>query len=332
MSVTAKEIARQLGVSEATVSFALRGKSGVSTQTTHRVLEAARALGYDFSRLNSSARRTGSICVAYYNKNGIFDNPFFMALQNGVEAVFKETTYTLTVAYIDTAESIRGQLELLLSKGCDGILLYATELTREEYQPFLDLRIPVVLLDCSLPSPHAACVVIDNEEGAYAAVTYLIRKRHAQPGYLRYRTRLYNFIQRERGYLRAIQENGFSISRCIIHDLYAVNGSFYQEIKELLRSDLPMASCYFADNDFIALDALRAFQEFGYRVPQDIAIIGFDNLAASARSIPPLTTVNVPKEYMGKLAAERMLTILAEKEFHPIKLEVCTDLVKRGSV
>ncbi|GJN64518.1 LacI family DNA-binding transcriptional regulator [Faecalibacterium gallinarum] len=331
MSVTAKEIARQLGLSEATVSFALRGKSGVSTQTTHRVLETARALGYDFSRLNSPSRRTGSICVAYYNKHGIFDNPFFMALQNGVESAFKETTYTLTVSYIDTAENIRDQLELLISKGCDGILLYATELTREEYQPFLDLRIPVVLLDSSLPSQQTDCVVINNEEGAYTATNYLIRKRHSQPGYLRCRTRLYNFVQRERGYYRAIQENGFSVSECIIHDL-PINCSVYRELKELLRSDCPIASCYFADNDFIALDAIRAFQEFGYRVPQDIAVVGFDNLAASARSTPPLTTVNVPKEYMGKLAAERMLTILSEKEFHPIKLEVCTQLVKRGSV
>ena len=205
------------------------------------------------------------------------------------------------------------------------------ELTREEYQPFLDLRIPVVLLDSSLPSQQTDCVVINNEEGAYTATNYLIRKRHSQPGYLRCRTRLYNFVQRERGYYRAIQENGFSVSECIIHDL-PINCSVYRELKELLRSDCPIASCYFADNDFIALDAIRAFQEFGYRVPQDIAVVGFDNLAASARSTPPLTTVNVPKEYMGKLAAERMLTILSEKEFHPIKLEVCTQLVKRGSV
>ena len=93
-----------------------------------------------------------------------------------------------------------------------------------------------------------------------------------------------------------------------------------------------LASCYFADNDLIAIGAMKALQKAGYRIPRDIAIIGFDNLPMGDYLEPPLTTIHVPKQYMGEMAARRLMEVLGAKRFVPVKLEISTNLVRRRSV
>ena len=102
-------------------------------------------------------------------------------------------------------------------------------------------------------------------------------------------------------------------------------------MKELLARGEPLANCYFADNDLIAVGALRAFREAGYRIPQDIAIVGFDNMPVCTYIEPALTTIHVPKEYMGQMAVRRLHELISHSDSQPIKIEISTTLQKRKS-
>jgi LacI family transcriptional regulator len=103
-------------------------------------------------------------------------------------------------------------------------------------------------------------------------------------------------------------------------------------MNELIHTKEPLASCYFADNDLIAAGALRAFRENGYKIPNDISIIGFDDIPMCTYLDPPLTTIHVPTQYMGKIATKRLFSLINDADSQPIKMEVATSLIKRKSV
>ena len=102
-------------------------------------------------------------------------------------------------------------------------------------------------------------------------------------------------------------------------------------MKEIIENREELASCYFADNDLITMGAMKALKEAGYRIPQDIAIAGFDNLPFSKVIEPALTTINVPKHYMGEMATSRLITLLHDPKASPIKLKIATSLIERRS-
>lgn len=332
MSVTAKQIARQLNLSEAAVSMALNHKPGVSTRTRHRVLETAKSLGYDFSKHSSPGTSPGLIYFLYYNKLDIFTMPFFKELIRGVEDAIDNSGYRLCHQHLYAIDDIEEQLERLSLPGSDGIILLGTQMTREDFAPFAFLNHPIVLVDTGISSVKADCVQINNMEGARAATDYLIKKRHRQPGYLRSCYPLNNFEERADGFFKAIRQNGMSPSHSVIHCLGSTVDAAYADMLAVLDAGEPLASCYFADNDDLAIGAMKALKERGYRIPEDISLIGFDNTPFSAYVDPPLTTVNVPKYYMGQLAAQRILSVLKAAEFHPVKVEVTANLIIRGSV
>ena len=140
-----------------------------------------------------------------------------------------------------------------------------------------------------------------------------------------------NFEERADGFYKAIRRNGMSTSRSIVHRLTPSVEGAYADMKELLARGEPLANCYFADNDLIAVGALRAFREAGFRIPQDIAIVGFDNMPVCTYIEPALTTIHVPKEYMGQMAVRRLHELISHSDSQPIKIEISTTLQKRKS-
>ena len=332
MSATAKQIAQQLGLSESAVSLALHNKPGVSTKTRNHVIETAKSLNYDFTKITPAKNIAGVISFILYNKNRIFEMPFFTELKAGVENEFKDTGYKLIINHVHDTEDIQKQLEDIINLGCDGIILLGTEMLKEDFAPFSFIDLPIILLDSYFNSSKMDCILINNVEGARFAANYLIKKRHTQPGYLRSSCPISNFNERADGFYKAIRQNGMSISKSVVHYLSPFIDSAYADMLAVIEQGEELADCYFADNDDIAIGAMRAFKEKGYQIPGDIAIIGFDNNPYSSFVEPPLTTVNVPKAYLGQLAAKRMLSLLHEPEHHPIKIEVNTNLIIRKSV
>ena len=336
MSITAKELAKKLNLSEAAISMALNNKPGVSTKTRKRVIEAARQLGYDFSRISESSAPVsilGTITFIIYRKHGavVSDTPFFSQLSEGIDAACKELHYHLNVCYLYENEDVEANLKEILQMGCSGIILLGTEMNEADFTPFTDVSVPLVLLDSYFENISANCVLINNVQGAYLATNFLIRTRKKQPGYLHSAYSIQNFEERADGFYKAIRSNGMSTSRSIVHRLSPSMEGAYGDMLELLNQGEDVADCYFADNDLIAAGAMRALKEKNYRIPEDVAIIGFDDMPLCSYVEPALSTIRVPKQYMGELAARRLADIIADRHLPTIKLELQTTLVRRKS-
>ncbi|MCM1026283.1 MAG: LacI family DNA-binding transcriptional regulator [Roseburia sp.] len=338
MSVTAKKLAETLGLSEAAVSMALNNKPGVSTATRQRVLTAAKEQGYDFSRLNEaesvSRSMKGTLYFIIYRKHGavVADTPFFSELSQGIDSGCKKHHYYLNVFYLDEDENTRERLQSMIHFDCRGILLLGTEMQAGDLEPFLRLKLPLVILDTYFETLAADYVLINNMQGAYLATDYLINHCKSQPGYLRSSYSINNFQERADGFYKAVRSHGLPTSRSVVHLLSPSLEGAYADMLEILRAGEETASCYFADNDLIACGAIKALREYGFRIPQDISVIGFDNLPVSSYAEPSLTTIHVPKQDMGEAAVRRLAHITENPKEAPVKLEISTQLVKRKSV
>ncbi len=335
MAVTAKALAAELGLSESAVSLALNNKPGVSTRTRQKVLEAARLHGYDLSRkagvLNT---KKGTICFVIYKKIGavVDDTPFFSALSDGVGLGARKSGYDYSIRYLYGDDDMDEQVYVLRKAHFSGLVLLATEMDEHTLRRFRDIPVPFVVLDAYFETLELNYILINNVQGAYLATGHLISRRRTQPGYLRSAYPIGNFDQRADGFYKAIREAGLSTSKSLVHRLTPSEEGAYADMRALLENGEEPADCYFADNDHIAIGAIRALKEAGYRVPEDVAVAGFDDLPVCAYHSPPLTTIHVPIHYMGETAARRLAQIIEEKDALPIKIEVSTGLVKRKSV
>lgn len=334
MSITAKELAEKLGLSTAAVSMALNNKPGVSESTRDRVLKMAKEYGYDFrkQRVREECEK-GSIAFLMYRRHGavVGDTLFFNALSEGVINGCQTAGYRIHMQYLHE-ENMHMDIRSLLSADTKGVILLATEMRAEDFAPFVSFPLPLVVLDSYFEGIGKDCVLINNVQGAFTATNYLISKRKKQPGYLRSSYSIGNFEERADGFYKSIRHNGMSPSASIVHWLAPSAEGAYADMKVLLAQGEKLASCYFADNDLIAAGAMRAFKDAGYRIPEDIGIVGFDNTSSCELLDPPLTTIHVPKQAMGQMAVERLTDIILKKSAANIKIEIETMLVKRRSL
>ena len=177
-------------------------------------------------------------------------------------------------------------------------------------------------------------VVIANTDSVLRAVDYLIEKGHRQIGYLAGDLRIRNFKDRERGYRQALEDAGLEANPAWRVTLGTTLEGAYRDmgvwLDNVSRDDLPTA--FFAENDVLAVGAMRAFNEHGIRVPEDVSIIGFDDLSLGAFSNPPLTTVHVPKHEVGEIAVRRLVGNIRNPKSYTCKTAVSTYFVERQSV
>jgi LacI family transcriptional regulator len=337
VSITAKELAKILKLSEAAISMVLNNKRGVSTKTRKIVLETAEKYGFDFSRIqenNYSSKTKGVITMIIYKKHGavVSDTPFFSELSEGIENACRMNSYILNIKYLFEGDDINEALKEILKFGNKGIILLGTEMHKNDFNFFNNLEVPMVILDTYFEGCKKDCVLINNVQGAYLATSHLIKNCKKQPGYLKSSYKINNFLERSDGFYKAIRENGMSSSNSIVHELSPSMEGAYGDMLLILKEKEKIEKCYFADNDLIAVGAIKALKEFGYIIPSEISIIGFDNMPICKYIDPPLTTVNVPKYYMGNLAVKRLIELIEDCLNEPIKIEVNTKLVIRNSV
>ena len=334
MSITAKELAGILHMSPAAVSIALNNRPGVSNSTRKMVLEAADKYGYDFSRLNKKSNARGPIYYVIYKKHGavVDKTDFFSALFEGIEKQTKAEGYKLVVSTIyENEEMVNRQIEDIQYSDCAGVIVLGTEMAIDDIRKFQKLPIPFVLLDTYFEEINCDCVLINNVQGAYQAASHLIKVTGKQPGYLRSSYTIGNFLERNSGFFKAVRAHGMASGGSAVHYLTPSIEGAYSDMKEIIRSKEKLASAYFVDNDLIALGAMKALKEFGYRIPEDIAIVGFDNIPASSIVEPSLSTINVPKTYMGEVVVKRIVERINNPKSLPQKIQINTTLIPRRS-
>jgi len=330
-----KAVAKEAGVSVSTVSLVLNNKPGISMKTRQRVLSVVDLLGYhDYMPRMAGRGQQKSIQFVLYKKHGhvVSDTPFFSSVLEGVEEQVKKVGYSLLVTYVYEAQGMESQVNDIKASNCAGMILLATEMNHQDISPFAHTGIPFVVLDSYFEEIVDDTVVINNMQGAFLATRYLCEKGHLNIGYLRSSVSINNFYERRDGYRKALAYRKIAYQRDLEFSIGSTVETAYSDMKQHLQSGRKLPTAFFADNDIIAIGAMRAMKEAGIRVPEDVSMVGFDDIPMCTMLEVPLTTIRVPKRYIGKLAVDRLVEVLNNGGDSNVKIEVCTQLVERDSV
>src|ERR1700704_1001854 len=304
---TVHDVARRAGVSTSTVSHVVNRTRFVSDELRERVEAAMRELDYT---PNAAARmltlkRSHTIGLIVSD----IRNPFFASVARGVEDVAQEQGYTLVLCNSDeSAGRETACLNALETRAVDGVLLASSGVADEHLSRLVQAGYPIVLVDRDLPELGAPAVLLDNEGAAYSAVWHLITRRHQRIAMLTGRAAISTTTERVAGYRRALHEAGI-----VMDDRLVVSGESTSEggasaTSAVLDVDDP-PTAIFSGNNLMSIGALQSIVNRGLLVPEDVALVGFDDFPFpwSDAFRPHLTTVAQPTYELGRRAAELLV-------------------------
>lgn len=334
--VTISDVARASGVSPATVSLALRHKAGISSETRQRVFDAAQALGYLLQPPTRSAQRSAihsmGVLLKTHPDDVAITQSFYGPVVAGIEEVCRRQQIHLIFAnlLVDLENRPVDPPRLLFEQHTDGLLLIGMQMNRASLTLFQQQSAPIVLVDAYVESDPYDTVVTDNYAGAYAATTYLLDQGHRHIAIVGSQPQTFpSVIERRTGYHQALTEQGL---QPYFWDCPLWPKAAYEACRAYLHQLPVPITAFFCCNDAVAFSLMQALQEREYRIPQDVSVIGFDNIDLAQHTTPPLTTMLVDKVGMGRLAAQ----LLINRIEHPAAAHVCAwirpTLVERQSV
>ncbi len=327
------DVAATAGVSTTTVSLVLSGKAGTSIPdvTKERVFEASRALGYRTNTVARNLRQQSSDTIGFISDT-IASTPFAGLMIHGADQIAAAAGMTLMIFNTERDLDVEARaIDTMLARQVDAII-YAT-MWHQVVEPPAELKeVHSVILDSRTTDPTDSWVVPDEEHGGYTATQHLIEHGHRRIGYLREANPYPADPERFAGYQRALEEHGIDLDP----DLVSVDqndpfGGHAAAARLLELKEPPTAiQCY---TDRMAMGAYRAVRRAGLRIPDDISVIGFDNQDQIAPWLdPPLTTVQLPHEAMGRWAVEHLLRVLSGETEGPHQQRMDCPLVVRDSV
>jgi LacI family transcriptional regulator len=301
---TVHDVARRAGVSTSTVSHVVNKTRFVSEELRERVLTAMRELDYT---PNAAARM---LTLKRSHTLGLIvsdiRNPFFASVARGVEDVAQEQGYTLVLCNSDeNAEREAACLTALETRAVDGLLLASAGTADEHLSRLVRAGYPIVLVDRDLPELGAPAVLLDNEGAAYSAVWHLITRGHRRIAMLSGRAAISTTTERVAGYRRALDEAGIQFDNRLVASGASTSEGGALAANAVLDAD-PPPSAIFSGNNLMSIGALQAITNRGLVVPDDMALVGFDDFPFpwSDAFRPHLTTVAQPTYELGRRAAE----------------------------
>lgn len=328
---TMKDIARLAGVSTSTVSHVINKSRFVSEDIAERVNKAAQDLNYAPSALARSLKmnRTRTIGMLVTTST----NPFFGEVVKGVERSCYHKGYNLILCNTEgDNERMKASINTLLQKRVDGLLLMCSTLEGERIEVFDRYPdIPVVVMDWG-PMLFASDKIQDNSlSGGYIATNYLIECGHKEIGCITGPLIRHQAQMRYEGYKRAVLEARLEINpQWIVESDFECEGG-YEAFNRMLEKG-PLPSSIFVSNDMMAMGVLNAAHEKGIRIPEDVSIMGYDDIHIARFMSPALTTVHQPKYRLGKVAVETLLKKLEKETLEPQVVQLDPTLVVRKSV
>ena len=303
--ITIRDVARQAGVSVATVSRVLNNSSAVTPDTREAVLQAVEALGY---RPNANAQ---ALATQVSDTIGVVvmdvSDPFFGALVKAVDTVAQRLhKHVLISNSWHQEEKERHAIEVLIRQRCNALVVHAKTLSDAELSHFMDQVPGMVLINRTIPGYEHRCVCLDNVTGSLMATRMLLQQGHQRIGYLSSSHPIEDVTQRREGWLQALSEQGIRPQESwIAHGEPDMQGGEAAMV-ELLGRNLHLTAI-FSYCDGMAAGELTALKDNGIQVPQHFSVIGFDDIPISRYTDPQLTTVRYPIVSMAKLATELAL-------------------------
>lgn len=326
--VTITEIAREAGVSVPTVSRVVNGRSDVAPGTRARVEDLLHRHGYR-RRPAAVSRTRAALLDLVFND---LDSPWAVEIIRGVEEVAHAAGIGTVVSAIhNRSGDARQWMTNLRARASDGVVLVTSVLEPVLHEELRRLGVPLVVIDpAGSPALDVPTVGATNWAGGMAATEHLLRLGHRRIGFVAGPPRLLCSRARLDGYRAALDRAGIAVDASLI-----VPGDFYQEsgftgCNALLDLAEP-PTALFAASDQMAMGAVEALRRRGLRVPEDMSVVGFDDLPEVRWSAPPLTTVRQPLAEMGKLAVRTVLKLTRGEELDSPRVELATELVVRSS-
>jgi len=327
--VTLKDIGKEVGVSATTVSRALNNKPDISYQVKQKIKEVAERLGYSPNALARSlkAKKTSSIGVLIAD----IADPFFAPIVKGIENTARQMGYSIILC--DTGEEYEQEklaLQMMLEKRVDGLLITPSQ---TEYGDILELKrkkVPFVLLGRHFDLVESDYVITDEIKGAFSATDYLIKKGHKKILFMNGPNYISSAKERLVGYKRALQEHAVLFDKSLVKEGALKMEDGYRIMKQILCSETKFTAV-FAYCDFVVLGIMQALEEAKLKIPEDIAIVGYDDVVFAGFLQVPLTTVHIPKYELGKEAMKLLKKKIDEEILEPQAVILETKLVIRKS-
>jgi len=327
-----KEVAKKANVSITTVSRVINGSDKVNPKTSERVKKVMTMLDYQPNRVAQRLRAVNGRSKLLGLIIPDIKNQFYSNIVRGIEDVAYGNDYAVILCNSDeNPNKERFYLEVLKSESVDGIILPPILQFGEEIENIMKTGIPIVCFDRKLGKKNVDTVVIDNEMGGYIATTHLIEKGHKHIAILTSSILFSSFSERQKGYERALKENGIEVDKRFIQEGDPRSSDNAKVLTSKLINLENPPTAIFATNNLMTLGAIEAINEQNLKIPEEISLIGFDDISWAKAITPPLTVVKQPAYEMGKKAAELFFRKVEDKSSEPVEVVMEPSLIIRQS-
>lgn len=308
---TIKDVAAYANVSVATVSHVINNTRYVTPELRERVLQAMRELDYAPNLVARGLRSNRTNLIALVIPD--ITNPYFPEVARGVQDVANQHDYVTILGNTDRdIAQERRILHILSRQRVEGIILNPGGVTADELLPIQNAGVHIVIFGHQIDHPAFDSVMVDDRQAARDIVNHLISRGHRRIAHLG-SSRPNSGRLRYEGYLEALHEHGLSADPALVTEGPWTQKGGYTAMNNLLQHR-PLPTAVFAANDLMAIGAMQSIKEAGLRIPDDIAVAGFDDIDQAACVSPSLTTVRQPKYEMGKKLAEILFCRLTSQE------------------
>lgn len=332
-TVTQKQIAKEAGVSQTVVSLALSGSYDItlSEDTRQRVLEVADALGYvpqaaAKSLVKGRSNNIGLVLVRPHYQ--VFRDPYIPNVITGLSSVVRSHNCRLVVEHIDDIKEVKTISNMLKGGEVAGIVLSSFDMGDSIIEPLVQEGYPIVMLDTSPENYHVT--TIDHVSGVESAAKHFIDLGHRDVGCIAFGPVNTHLNKRLQAFIDTFAKHDIEIDPDAIRFGHYDPESGYQAMQSLL-ADKPHLTAIFGMNDMMAIGAMRAIIDAGLRVPEDIALIGYDDMRFAEFTNPALTTVSAPEVELGQAAGEMLIQLIRGKPVPQKQISMRTKLIIRAS-
>ncbi len=328
--MTLKELAKIAGVSPSTVSLVINNRKGVGDVKRKEILDLLEQYHFHIpKKLNNPDR---NLLFLKYIRHGMIveeNAGFISTIMDSIEAECRNEGYNLSIVVSENC--LENTLQNIDFTKFNGLFVLGTELDAASYPLLGKIPIPFIVIDNIMPNFNCNAITMSNEEMVHEALRHLSILGHKSIGYLRSAMKAQNFNERAGSFFNTAKELGLQFSPGHEFLLEPTMLHSYHDMKKYLATGLPLPGCFFADNDTIAIGAIKALKEYQYKIPQDISIIGFDNIHFSEINSPALSTMSVPKKLIGYTALKHLHLAIENKEFTYVKTKISGEIIIRGS-
>ncbi len=324
-----KEIAKLANVAPSTVSKALNNRLDISETTRRDIIRIARQ--HHYYPLKSHGTHKGKTkenigIIFSREENSLSTNPFYSCVLESIERELNINNYNLVLTTV--GNNSRFFLpKMVHENNVDGIILLGA-FCNKLFAGLKKVKLPIVFVDPQNSNVSYSKIIIENDQGAYLATKYLIDAGHRRIAFISGDLSRNSFKQRYDGYLKALQNHRINMDEKIICCGGLEDG--YALARKLLQSE--KVTAIFVANDINAMHVYRAVFDLGLRIPQDISVVGFDDIAMARYAIPPLTTIHVYKDVMGSFAVRTLLKYIQDGIEVPVTTIIPVKLIERESV